>query len=137
MQEVSVGPYEISRKPKEADMLFAPIVPIPMLPQIKNSNYHMVLAPQCCMEEYELFYKNVSGFKILDNGAAEGVTTDPDELLGWYHTLLCDEIIVPDAMHDAQKTIDMLVPFCRAVIPQGVKVMAVLQAKTWYEFDYI
>lgn len=116
-------------------MKFAPIVPIPMLDLYRLHDYHMVLAPMLSDYRYSTFYAHAHGHKILDNGAAEGQAIDAGKLLGLAHTFEVHEVIAPDVMHDMGATEKMLIDFCR--YDPKVKVMAVLQATTWVEFERI
>lgn len=126
-------------------MKFAPIVPIPMFPALRGYDYHMVLAGQLGLgdkkgttNKYTEFYRNVSGFKILDNGAAEGESMEAANLVEWAHHLGVDEVIAPDVMYDARESISLLKGFVvrcsrqRADIP----VMAVLQGRDEEELAY-
>jgi hypothetical protein len=117
-------------------MLLAPIVPIPMLAEIQADRYHMVLHPLCEIEEYWDFYTRVEGFKILDNGAAEGGRLpDAEELLKTAFQLRADEIIAPDVYGDCNRSLTLLRMFMP--IAENYHVMAVLQSSTWPEFDQI
>lgn len=117
-------------------MKFAPIVPFPVLPHIADSDYHMILAPQCAYEAYGSFYYKAEGHKILDNGVAEGKSVSTTELLGWADALHVDEVIAPDVMHDMQETIYLLQAFMRQC-DGAVNVMAVLQARNPDQFQKI
>lgn len=96
----------------------------------------MILAPICRNEAYGSFYYEVGGHKILDNGSAEGEEIIVDELIGWARTLKVDEVIAPDVLYDMEATCTNLIKFCDRVEGR-IKVMAVLQATTWQEFDII
>jgi hypothetical protein len=113
-------------------MWFAPIVPISMLNRIKDDSYHMVLAPLCRDKTYFNFYSKVQGFKMLDNGAAEGDMVDIEELLRLHSTLGCNELIVPDEygdMHGTLRSLRKHLPFVETVQTQ-----VVLQCRSWIEF---
>src|SRR5262249_3849723 len=116
-------------------MLFAPIVPIPMLPEISQDMYHMILAPLCRIEEYSDFYRDVMGWKILDNGSAEGGIVTTEALLKYASELNVDEVIAPDAYDDPRRSMRQLVTFMPFAV--GFNVMAVLQAHNWKEFSQI
>lgn len=122
-------------------MRFAPIVPIPVLQQIKDADYHMILAPMLRDQAYQMFYLQTSGFKILDNGAAEGNILTARKLIDLADAVNPDEVIAPDAMHDAKTSIDWLVAFIRRIREseevKSWRVMAVLQATNWTEFNNI
>jgi len=116
-------------------MKFAAIVPIPMLKMLRTDRYHMVLAPQVELEQYRNFYRIVPGHKILDNGAAEGAIVDDVKLLRLANDIKADEVIAPDVMYDAAQTIRKLMSFCVRASEFDVKVMAVMQANDWIEFE--
>lgn len=116
-------------------MRFAPIVPIPILEYIQKADYHLVLASKCYMGQYRRFYQAVDGFTILDNGAAEGQLMGDDALLHLAAELDVDEVVAPDRMHDAYETAFLLRNFCHR--SPNINVMAVLQATSWAEFQYV
>ncbi len=116
-------------------MLFAPIVPLSMLETIRDEPYHMVLAPLCRFKEYSNFYQTVKGFKMLDNGAAEGAQTDVETLLNLADELNVNEVIAPDAYDQMQMTRQKLIMFMPYA--STYHVMVVLQCRTWNEFDVI
>jgi hypothetical protein len=95
----------------------------------------MVLAPLLEVEEYFEFYRSVTTFKILDNGAAEGYRIDPEQLLKYAFQLQVDEVIAPDAYGDMHRTQYLLRQF--KPMAENYHVMAVLQSRTWPEFDNI
>jgi hypothetical protein len=58
--------------------------------------------------EYNKFYcQDNIGFKILDNGAAEGALVSNEELLRVAMAIQADEIIVPDQMNDCNRTLEL------------------------------
>ena len=71
---------------------------------LAEGDYHLIL-PQLIEEKkrdaYKLFYKEAKGFKILDNGAAEGKMVKPTRLMEVANYLQVDEIVVPDVLGDA------------------------------------
>jgi hypothetical protein len=96
----------------------------------------MVLAPLCTInEDYFNFYRDVPGHKILDNGAAEGASVDVEELVRLAMALGVDEVVAPDTLGDMSRTIDQLEQFLP--FAATLKVMVVLQASSWSEFDTI
>jgi hypothetical protein len=96
-------------------MQLALIPPIPLLETISNRPYHLVLAHLCQRyPKYKETYTSFEGYKILDNGAAEGeLITDPDILHGLAEDIGAQEIVLPDAMGDGLATIDMANKFPR------------------------
>lgn len=117
-------------------MLYAPIVPIPMLPMIEDYDYHMVLAHLLHNYDYYKFYKEHDGHKILDNGAAEGTLMSTDELLEWAALLEVSEVVCPDALGEMYAT-SALMDIFMARVPKHFGVMIPLQCQTWDEFDKI
>ena len=116
-------------------MFLAAIVPVSMLPEIQDDNYHMILAQLCGIKEYYDFYQEHTGFKMLDNGAAEAVRVDEENLLKLAFQLKVDEVIAPDAYGECNRTMMMLRRF--KPVAENYAVMAVLQCRTWPEFDQI
>ena len=71
---------------------------------LAEGDYHLIL-PQHIdhlrRTAYKLFYQTTSGYKILDNGAAENKLMKNDDLMGIARMLSVDEIVVPDILGDA------------------------------------
>lgn len=68
---------------------------------------HMVLAQHLKVKEYLEYYKirlQANDWVILDNGAYEGVTIDPDELLRWVKELKPSVVVLPDKIGDPAMT---------------------------------
>jgi hypothetical protein len=116
-------------------MNFAAIVPTSMLDLIKDDEYQMALAPICVRTDYRYFYRDTKGHLILDNGLIEGRVADPEGLLQLAVELRADEVIAPDAYKDMERTLRQLRNFMP--VAAAYNVMAVLQARTWKEFDVI
>ena len=94
------------------DMKVAHIVPILNLESIKGRSIHMCLAPIARQyPEYKDFYtqeaKNGS-FVIFDNGAFEGEMLADDVLLDLALEIGASELVVPDHLGDAHRTLDAL-----------------------------
>lgn len=86
-------------------MQLALIAPVKLLEEVPNTNYHLVLAHLLHQsQEYKTFYQTVEGFKILDNGAAEGSVVSPDLLIEAAYDIGADEVVVPDVMGDFRAT---------------------------------
>jgi len=95
-------------------MEFAPIVPVEYLELIKGREYHLVLPDLCNrFPEYERAYAEASGFKILDNGEAEGTPCPPDELFRIARIIDATEIVVPDTLMNLQATINQCEDFAQ------------------------
>ena len=116
-------------------MRFAPIVPMSMMEEIRTADYHLVIAPMLRVHEYYEFYRDAKGFKILDNGAAEGKSVSPQDLLMWADAIQADEVVAPDVYGHMDGTVDLLRHFVH--FADGWKIMAVMQSTTWPQFDYI
>jgi hypothetical protein len=103
----------------------------PLIKQFGLS-YHLVLA-QYVLEGYKYrdFYKDChdkGDFIMMDNGAAEDGTLNLDKILQAAFSIHADEIILPDVLGDANKTLEKsldkevlasIPPRMRAVVPQG------------------
>jgi hypothetical protein len=118
------------------------IPPTSLLWTIGNmTRYHMIIpgalsVPGPSKNFYLDFYRGVPGYKMLDNGAAEGVQVGPKELIDLAYTLKVDEIVVPDAMMDGPETIFKVGEFSWAASDHpNFKYMAVCQGKDPSEFD--
>lgn len=101
-----------------------------------DTDYHLILPTEITRSWwYRNHFAQVSGFKILDNGAAEGALFQPEELItiGW--ELGVDEIVIPDVLGDYQKTKDLVQQFARFMqrnpLPPGFNpgFMGVVQGK--------
>jgi hypothetical protein len=77
-------------------------------------------------------YKGGSDFKILDNGVAEGVETEWDDLFNIAAQLGVHEIVVPDAMGECDRTIDLALDF-KKHLRNGFQYMGVAQGKSLVE----
>jgi len=100
--------------------------------------YHFALAQYCGDPEYANHYHalGLAGhFTMLDNGAAEiGSAIALQRLMEAADLINPDEIILPDVLDDADKTLvhtaralDRIAPHARAMCPQG---------KTWEEWTF-
>ncbi|TXH54667.1 MAG: hypothetical protein E6Q97_10345 [Desulfurellales bacterium] len=94
-------------------MKFAPIVPIEYLDLVKERDYHLILPHLIENSDYASVYKAVDGFKILDNGEAEGLQPDPEELFRAANAVSAHEIVVPDTLRDADRTIEQCREFSK------------------------
>jgi hypothetical protein len=101
--------------------MFANIMPTPLLWTFGNQPYHMILPSECGDQRYFNFYRNALGYKILDNGAAEGEQLSNDELLYYARAMSVDEVVIPDVMGDAKATTEKAFDFLRFV--QDVQVI--------------
>lgn len=88
-------------------MKMATIVPQNYLELTADAPIHMALAHLIGaegMEAYTDFYKNIGGYKILDNGAAEGNQVTIQNLIEKAELIGANEIILPDVMKDSRET---------------------------------
>lgn len=84
------------------------IYPIQMLAKCHKTEYHLILAHLCRNPIYRDFYRTVPGYKILDNGAAEGALVDNQELIRIALDLKVDEIVVPDDLLNTEESIRLM-----------------------------
>jgi hypothetical protein len=116
-------------------MKAAIIPPHSMLQLAAMSDYHLILPHECNISpRYTQFYAEVEGFKILDNGAAEG---HKPPAINDYHALARDldvnELVVPDVMGDAAATAVEVMRFGDFALPDEFSYMAVLQGNNLEE----
>lgn len=110
-------------------MKFAPIVPVAYLDLIAERDYHLIL-PQLVREypDYATAYRKAEGFKILDNGEAEGQQGDPELLFGIANDVHAHEIVVPDTLQNFEATVGQVGAFAElAKRHPKYSYMAVLQ----------
>lgn len=94
-------------------MKTAMIVPHSCLYMTRGLDYHMIL-PQIMLgnEAYHKFYKEVAtGYKIVDNGAAEGDRCSDEDLFWAAREVDANCIVIPDEMGHAQETIELVRQF--------------------------
>jgi hypothetical protein len=112
-------------------MKFAPIVPINYLNAIKDRDYHLVLPHLLEEFDYRDAYRAAEGFKILDNGEAEGMRMLPDQLFRYAEMIGATEIVIPDVLRDSDATITMMDEFAAiAKTHPEYEYMAVVQGST-------
>lgn len=76
-----------------------------------QTNWHMILPEMLHNDHYRNHYTQVGGYKLLDNGAAEGDEATWKDLLTWAYELQVDEIIVPDIMGNGAETVRRAILF--------------------------
>jgi len=112
------------------------IAPIDLLDVVSkyNTGYHLVL-PQVMevSEEYSDFYAEIEGFKILDNGAAEGETIYHQDLHAAAEHIAADEVIVPDVMGSCTDTIIEVKRFEQWALPDTFRYAGVVQGENMAE----
>lgn len=117
-------------------MDIAIIPPLALLDEqwVRHQPMHMILPHLFPSEEYRDYVKNSTGYKLLDNGAAEGDTYNFDALNGMAEAFNIDEVVIPDTIGDCDLTIEQARWACRSRKPQGVKWMAVVQGEEIDQF---
>lgn len=78
----------------------------------------------------------VGGYKILDNGAAEGYMTDPEELLNCAESIGAQEVVLPDVIGDAKATVEAYNALPKYMWDRAQGYMAVIQGFTWDDWMY-
>jgi hypothetical protein len=76
-----------------------------LLNKVPQTGYHLILAHLLHNPTYRDFYLQVEGYKILDNGAAEGSLVSDEELMAWAVRMRVDEVVIPDYAGDCEGTI--------------------------------
>jgi hypothetical protein len=123
-------------------MKCATILPTAYLYLTKDDEYHMALAHLVGKDQkYTEFYKGIgydtSKYLILDNGVIEGNPRPIDELCEKAMLLMAQEIILPDAYMDMDKTLELsceALQFARE--HTSLKVMVVPQGETFDDWVY-
>jgi hypothetical protein len=106
------------------------IIP-PIAELVKGRDVFFLLAP---LTEREIeFWKGVQGYKILDNGAYEGVTVSPDVLLKQATEVGASEVILPDKLFDKDWTIKNTRE-CIEMFRGKFKIMVVAQGRSFVEW---
>lgn len=99
-----------------------------------DTGYQLVL-PHLCWEKQEYFetYRDLGGFKIMDNGAAEGVEVYHVDLHDVAISVGADEIVVPDVLGDCDGTIAKVRSFERWARPDQFQYAGVVQGSNMAE----
>lgn len=112
------------------------VIPTLSMLEYDTGGIHMML-PEPWMREqrYRDYYKSAYGFKIFDNGEAEGMRMQPADLMKTAIELGADEVVVPDHLGDCDKTIELARNFVRAARKYpGIQYMGVLQGNSYGEY---
>lgn len=128
-------------------MRVAFITPVTLLHLTEDNDYHLVLpAPMTLYTRYYTFYKRTYGYKILDNGEAEGLRAGPRTLLDFAATINANEIVMPDTIGDSRRTIRQARKWEKHAV-DDFRYMGVVQGespeevqecmKFMYECDYV
>lgn len=120
-------------------MKMASIVPQNFLELTAEADFHMALAHLVGEPGYEVYteffkYRKRGSFCILDNGVIEGSPMPIDTIIEKAEMIRANEIVLPDAYKDKDKTLEMVDtsmrkllstfgenqwPFALMVVPQG------------------
>lgn len=93
-------------------MRTALIVPTTHLDEVPDTGYHMVLPQEVLADGvYANWYAHAKGYKIMDNGAAEGAPVSFGEVLDAAYAVGAHEIVCPDVMGHTEGTIQMSIEF--------------------------
>lgn len=87
-------------------MKLALIPPNWMRSQMALTDLHLILPWQVEAEEDRDFIRRLPGYKILDNGAAEGRLAPLNRLRNLASTGLFDEVVAPDELRNAQAAVE-------------------------------
>ena len=91
-------------------MLIAPIVPpsVANNPHVKAAmqRYHLLLPALVPDNDYREAYRGDVGYKIMDNGIAEGSRVDFQHQRYQATVLGCTTMVLPDVMHNMDATLD-------------------------------
>lgn len=117
-------------------MQLALIPPLCRLADIKKTHYQLMLPQNLHYEVYaEAYYpgkRAKEDFVILDNGAAEGVDFDYAALQVIGNVYKVDELVIPDTLRDAEKTLQKARDFFKEVDPNpNMGYMGVVQGTTY------
>lgn len=72
---------------------------------------HMILPALQDDKGYASFYRNARGYKIVDNGAAEGEMLDNAGLIEFAQVVQAHEVVMPDVIGDPQGTLEAVQAF--------------------------
>lgn len=110
-------------------MLVACIPPLALCNEdyVINQKAHLFLPQLFVYPQYVQYVDNAVGYKILDNGAAEGYSTELESLIEMAQDWKIDEVVIPDIIGDCDLSIELARWAGRVNKPQGVKFQAVVQ----------
>lgn len=116
-------------------MKFAPICPLPLMNDYGASDYHMALAHLMSNEGYAQWFRTAKGYKILDNSAIEkDQPVHGEHLIELALAYGFDELIIPDAPMDAERTIAHVHDYFIRNYQPPIKHMFVPQGSTLEEW---
>lgn len=111
-----------------------------LIPPYRNVNIvqrtdYQLLLPQCLSNgRYVRAYQRArhnGSYMILDNGVAEGLETDPGELVELARRMMVNEVVIPDTIGDAEATLKQAYTFKDA--PYEFNYMGVVQGSSFGE----
>jgi hypothetical protein len=114
-----------------------------LIPPYENANIiqhtdYQLLLPQCLKNRrYRAAYRKArrnGSYMILDNGAAEGIDTTPEALIGLARDMMVNEIVVPDTIGDMKATLMQAHDFYQGGrVTTDFNYMGVVQGSSWHE----
>ena len=120
---------------------FITLVPCGYQKDLPNKDIDLILLHKLIdNKEYLDYYENIyKGYKILDNSAFElGEGLDSELLLKYAEKIKANEIIIPDAYGDKDKTIKLFNDFEKKYLKKenfNYKIMVVPQGKDEKDYD--
>jgi len=105
------------------------------LVQEQIGDYHLLLPHLVPLARYRDYYRNDVGYKIMDNGVAEGRATTFTQQLFMAKAMGCKEVVLPDVMGDMDKTLSAVArAFPMAFVERNnYQFMFVVQGRTILE----
>lgn len=115
-------------------MQLALIPPTSMLWQTESQSMHLLLPEVMSHPTMDAFVARVHGYKILDNGAAEGATVSINRLHMLCALGMFNEVVAPDALGDAAFTLSSAqsMQHFKGLLPD-MNIMAVVQGHSLAE----
>lgn len=106
-----------------------------------RSKFHLALAIPELMDRrvYGGMYTRavtLGDFVVLDNGLAEGRPASSEALLTYAKRIRAQEVVLPDALRNTEKTLELVTTFFKNYAPLDHNYMAVVQGKNIMELRY-
>lgn len=111
-------------------MRVALIPPISLMESIPRTDMHLLLPHLWKEETYRNFYTQVSGWKIVDNGAAEHIRMPLCHVVKIFDEAGSDEFVSPDFLGDSEGTVEAT---WQAKEYRSRQIMGVAQGSTIHE----
>ena len=113
-------------------MKVALIIPDGMWHYSQFTDWHFITDPS---EEAIEFYRKETRYKIIDNGVYEtGCTLSVDDYMTLINNVHADEVILPDAMFNMHRTLQLMDEFAMSVDKGPRKYIGVPQGRNPQEF---